>query len=112
MRWKMSEDLIKRSDVWNITAILHSEFITIEQEEILERIDEMIDDLPSADRPQGEWVLSKLQNQADNDNGNYAYVCTNCNHTDTHAKTQEVPYCWWCGARMKGADDEKIQSRR
>jgi len=58
------------------------------------------------DRPQGKWLLSDLQSQADNDNGNYAYVCTNCNHTDIHAKTQKVPYCWWCGARMKGAGDE------
>ena len=57
-------------------------------------------------RPQGKWLLSDLQSQDDNDNGNYAYVCTNCNHTDIHAKTQKVPYCWWCGARMKGADDE------
>ena len=56
------------------------------------------------DRPQGKWLLSDLQSQADNDNGNYAYVCTNCNHTDIHAKTQKVPYCWWCGAHMKGAD--------
>lgn len=55
-----------------------------------------------AERPQGEWLLSDLQSLADNDNGNYAYVCTNCNHTDIHAKTQEVPYCWWCGAKMKG----------
>ena len=54
-----------------------------------------------ADRPQGKWLLSDLQSQADNDNGNYAYVCTNCNHTDIHAKTQKVPYCWWCGAKMK-----------
>ena len=59
-----------------------------------------------ADRPQGKWLLSDLQSQVDNDNGNYAYVCTNCNHTDIHAKTQKVPYCWWCGARMKGTDDE------
>ena len=55
----------------------------------------------SANRPQGGWILSKLQSQADNDNGNYAYVCTNCHHTDIHAKTQEVPYCWYCGARMR-----------
>ena len=60
-----------------------------------------IEDIPSADRPQGKWLLSDLQSQADNDNGNYAYVCTNCKHTDIHAKTQKVPYCWWCGAKMK-----------
>lgn len=58
------------------------------------------------ERPKGKWLLSDLQSQADNDNGNYSYVCTNCNHTDIHAKTQKVPYCWWCGARMKGADNE------
>ena len=55
-----------------------------------------------SDRPQGEWLLSGIQRQEDNDNGNYAYVCTNCKHTDIHAKTQKVPYCWWCGAKMKG----------
>lgn len=66
-------------------------------------IEQMAEDL---DRPQGIWLLSDLQCKTDNDNGNYSYVCTNCNHTDIHAKTQKVPYCWWCGARMKGADDE------
>lgn len=64
-----------------------------------------IRNLPSADRPQGKWLLSDLQYKEDNDNGNYAYVCTNCNHTDIHAKTQKVPYCWWCGAKMKGAEE-------
>lgn len=41
-------DMISRQAAWEITAKLHSEFITIEQEEILERIDEMIEQLPSA----------------------------------------------------------------
>lgn len=62
--------------------------------------------VPSADRPQGEWELSAFQNEADVANGNYAFICSNCEHTDIHALTQTVPYCWWCGARMKGADDE------
>lgn len=48
----------------------------------------------------GEWVLSKSQNDDDVANGNYTYVCTNCQHTDIHAKTQRVPYCWYCGAKM------------
>ncbi len=84
--------------------------VHIDTEEILKRIREeyeLTDDIvPSADRPQGEWKLSDFQFKADNDNDNYSYVCTNCNHTDIHAKTQKVPYCWWCGARMKGADDD------
>ena len=65
-----------------------------------------IKDAPTVEPKRGKWILSDLQSQADNDNGNYAYVCTNCNHVDIHAKTQKVPYCWWCGAKMKGADDE------
>lgn len=64
-----------------------------------------IADCEDKSRPQGKWLLSDLQSQADNDNGNYLYVCTNCNHTDIHAKTQKVPYCWWCGAKMKGAEE-------
>ena len=63
----------------------------------------VINDAPSVvpSRAEGEWVISDIQLQEDNDNGNYAYVCTNCKHTDIHAKTQKVPYCWWCGAKMK-----------
>lgn len=57
----------------------------------------------------GEWELSAFQNDADVANGNYAFICSNCEHTDIHALTQTVPYCWWCGARMKGADDEVLR---
>ena len=34
------------------------------------------------------------------------FICSECGHWDIHARTQEVPYCWWCGAHMEGADDE------
>lgn len=98
----MSEDLIKRSDA---AEVVYKALKTPPLKGVL--TDNMslaialVRDIPSADRPQGKWILSDLQSQADNDNGNYAYVCTNCNHTDIHAKTQEVPFCWWCGAKMK-----------
>ncbi len=65
-----------------------------------------IDSAPTIEPKQGEWKLSAFQNDADVANGNYAFICSNCEHTDIHALTQTVPYCWWCGARMKGADDE------
>ena len=73
----------------------------------LEVVRQNIKDAPSAEaRQTGEWVRCKKQNKADLDNGNALYECSNCGHTDLHAETQEVPYCWYCGARMKGGDDE------
>lgn len=70
------------------------------------KAEEVIMSIPSADRPQGKWVLSVVQHEEDTANGNYAYICSNCHHTDVHAKTMTVPFCWYCGAEMEGADDE------
>lgn len=65
---------------------------------------EAINSVPSAEK-QGKWIMSDIQCKEDTDNGNYQYICSVCGHGDIHARTQEVPYCWWCGARMKGEDD-------
>lgn len=62
--------------------------------------------LPSADRPTGEWIMSDYQRVEDTDNDNYLYTCSVCGHRDVHARTQEVPYCWWCGAKMEGVENE------
>ena len=53
---------------------------------ILERAD--------ADRPQGHYVKGE----------NGEWYCSNCKRIDD--KYSVARYCWWCGARMKGADDE------
>ena len=58
------------------------------------------------ERKKGKWLLSDEQRREDTDNDNYLYFCSNCLHSDIHAKTQEVPYCWWCGANMRGEQDE------
>ena len=50
----------------------------------------------------GEWIRCKEQDEADLDNGNALYKCSNCGHTDLHSETQEVPYCWFCGSDMRG----------
>jgi len=50
----------------------------------------------------GHWIRCKEQDEADLDNGNALYECSNCGHTDLHAETQEVPYCWFCGSDMRG----------
>lgn len=44
-RSKSMSEYIKREDVWELTAILHSEYLTKEQEQMLERLDEAIDQL-------------------------------------------------------------------
>lgn len=53
------------------------------------------------ERKKGKWLLSDEQRREDTDNGNYLYFCSNCLRSDIHAKTQEVPFCWWCGADMR-----------
>ena len=60
-----------------------------------------INALPSAEKT-GKWILAKNQSKEDTENGNYRYVCSECDYSDIHAKTQEVPYCWHCGAKMVG----------
>jgi len=75
---------------------------TVEDGDDCRRLIEMVD------RPQGKWIMSDIQCKEDTDNGNYQYICSVCGHGDIHARTQEVPHCWWCGARMKGADDETL----
>lgn len=99
---EVSEDCISREQV---RAKL--DYISYAEKDPISIAKRIVDDAPSVlpSRAEGEWLLSELQSQVDNDNGNYVYVCTNCNHTDIHAKTQKVPYCWWCGARMKGAEE-------
>lgn len=37
--------------------------------------------------------------------GNGRYKCPLCNHTDIHSKTQGAPFCWFCGAKMEGAEE-------
>lgn len=56
---------------------------------------ELIKQLEEVDRPHAEWIkINSLEN------GNAQYMCSNCRHGDEHAESQEVPYCWHCGAKM------------
>ena len=59
-----------------------------------------INAIPSADRPQGEWV-----NARDGYDGHMK--CNQCFRTyDWDSEAQYYNYCPNCGARMKGADDD------
>ena len=33
------------------------------------------------------------------------YECSVCHYTDEHNESREVPYCWHCGALMKGVEE-------
>ena len=55
-------------------------------------------------RPQGEWIEEAVPVGLVG-RGNGQYRCSNCQHGDVHAKTQEVPFCWYCGAKMDGGSD-------
>lgn len=90
----MSDDLIKRSDA--IEAITYSHLDNLTSEERIA----LINAIPSADRPQGEWI--------EVDDASISCRCSACGW-EAHLYEDDVygmPYCPNCGCRMKGADDE------
>ena len=88
----MSDDLIKREDAMQV-AFLYPFFSDALMEEI--------NAIPSADRPQGEWIDRS-------DGGRIlnpwweTYECSKCGQYGTRMWN----FCPNCGAQMKGADDE------
>ena len=67
----------------------------------IEAFNKAIDAL-KAERPKGEWIRTGSLG-----NGNAHYECSNCHYGDEHAESQEVPYCWHCGAKMKKGGEEE-----
>ena len=55
-----------------------------------------IADLPSADRPQGEWIKDNLG----------TVICSECKRPRRDNRINHINFCNSCGCRMKGADDE------
>ena len=95
----MSDRLLKESDVLRIAfqlpLVVNSAFA------------DAVKALPSADRPQGEWIDKGWKGdwQFETDGrGNCwkVFECSVCNGWDT----RKTRFCPHCGARMKGADDE------
>jgi len=90
----MSDDLIRREDA--IKAVEERSFAVRDSY----TVKAILRNVPSADRPQGEWKRRLV------DNGfNADWVCSECGY---RVKTDFVDYkfCPNCGAKMKGADDE------
>ena len=130
----MSDDLIKRSDAIGeikyelemINLALDSTTLDFNARERLRQrrgeareILNSIQILPSADRPQGEWSVDSID-EIELSYGGTAYEpvykCSHCGRaTESYVRFDKplMPedadfpnFCGWCGARMKGADDE------
>lgn len=49
------------------------------------------------ERKYGYWIY---KHDEEGNTGNAQYECSECGAGDIHAKSQEVPYCWKCGAKL------------
>jgi hypothetical protein len=60
---------------------------------------------PDDVRGVGTWLRKeKVRHNLDGD-GDYRYECSVCRHSDEHNENVHVPFCWYCGARMKGVSE-------
>ena len=100
----MSEDLIKRSDA---AEVVYKALKTPPLEGVLTDTMSLaialVRDIPSADRPSGEWLKFGLGR------GTRILFCTNCKRRIEVPLSQgdsNYNYCPNCGAKMRGADNE------
>ena len=102
-RVKMSEDLIKREDAIKIMACemyaeAQSQGYDVDSiEDFMPEAKAWMNDAPSADRPQGEWIEQE-------DDYHHYWECSECGMGVGLDDIRN--FCPNCGARMKGADDE------
>jgi len=87
-------DLIRREDAIKALSEVFTECEPCDKEEAVDIAVTTVKEIPSADRPQGEWeIVGK----------NHPYKrCPFCKRVRAFTDTR---FCDWCGARMKGADD-------
>ena len=67
-------------------------------------VNEILKKIPSADRPQGEWIFKTV---FPNDKSEFPMgylVCSVCG--SHHSNSMPCNYCDNCGAQMQGADDD------
>jgi hypothetical protein len=86
-------DLIKREDAIKATW---QEPTYTDPLNVLTEVRDRIESIPSADRPQGEWIEDNLG----------TVICSECKRPRRDNRIGHVNFCNSCGARMEGADDE------
>lgn len=98
-KWSgMSEDLIRRSDA--IKVLYQCTPFNPNGIALLEKCEKEIRAIPSADRPQGEWIEQEE-----------CWQCSECGdeyvlEVGVKPIDARMHYCPNCGARMKGKDNE------
>ena len=108
------KDTIYREDVIKAVAqdlmykaCIQSEYASDELSDWIEVAKVILEEVPSADRPQGEWIYCEDEYGID------GYRCSNCGEHipwDYQHKfinfIEDYHTCPFCDAKMKGADDE------
>ena len=109
----MSDDLIRRSDAIEAIEVVdwyhqnrNKDMVSganSDEHQAWYKADDVykaLEAVPSADRPQGEWIYE----------GRNLWGCSNCGmeiYSESERDRNEFhKWCSRCGARMKGADDE------
>ena len=73
-----------------------------------DEVSELIDNMPTADVAEvrhGHWIRGRKICDIPNDS-DYEWECSECYHTDVHNAKVQVDYCWHCGAKMDGEEQE------
>lgn len=112
----MNDDLIKRTDV--ITAIGKAEVrASIYYKPNWDMLKKFIADIPSSDRPQGEWIqkphkvylprdceplFEETYNEADHSTIEYWWHCNQCDYEADRMSKPTFKFCPNCGCQMKG----------
>lgn len=107
----MSDDLIKRSDAIEVAVnllvridIKYQTDIEYGNNQGLIHAIAGINELPSADRPQGEWIFKTTFPNDDSEFPMGYLECSVCG--SHHDNAYPCNYCDNCGAQMKGVGDE------
>ena len=100
-------DSINRQEALNIIKEIYDESGPgYHQAYLLRAYDRIARMWPRNPLRRGHWIMNEGQSLKEVINGNFMYSCSCCGAGEIHSKKMDVPYCWHCGARMDGEQDE------